>query len=105
MKFTIDRNVYSGALDKVKKALKDDDDTLKYIYHEVTDKYLRLVASDSDVQIEYLVPVGESLTVEEEGKSCPLGQKLSDLIKGFPNVSVTVHNESEIIEDTEEDSP
>ena len=105
MKFTIDRNVYSGALDKVRKALKDDDETLKYIYHEVTSKWLRLVATDSDIQVEYIIPVGESLSVEEEGKSCPLGSKLSDLIKGYPNVSVVVHNETEVFEESDADAP
>ena len=95
MRFTIDKNVYNGALDKVKRAVSksDDDDTLKFIYHEASSKGLRLLATDGNIQVEYNVPVGEYLTITEDGKSCPHGQKLSDLIKGFPNVFVNVYNE------------
>jgi DNA polymerase-3 subunit beta len=100
MKFTIDKSVYSGALDKVKKAVSksEDDENLKYIYHDATSEGLRLVATDANIQIEYFIPVGEYLTVVEPGKTYPHGQKLSDLIKGFPNVHVEVFNQVETIE-------
>ena len=51
MKFTIDKNVYSGALDKVKRAVSksDDDETLKFIYHEAGAKGLRLLATDGNI--------------------------------------------------------
>ena len=104
MKFSIDKSVYSGALEKVKKALMrgNSDDSLKYILHEVTDKGLKLLATDTNIQIEYTIPIGDYLTVHEDGKCSPHGQVLADLVRGFPNGWIDVHLETSTDESTED---
>lgn len=100
MNFTIDKTIYSAALDKVKKALSKEEgkEYYNFIKHEVNEKHLHLLATDGNIQIEYYVNVGEFLTVYENGISCPHGQILSNLIKGFLDGPISIYTSSELID-------
>lgn len=91
MRFTIDKSVYSGVLDKMRRALHRSEDSIyRFIYHEVTQEGLRLVSTDMNIKIDYTIPIGNYLTIKEVGHCCVLGQKLIDLIKGYPDSNITV---------------
>lgn len=96
MKFIIDKSVYKGVLDKLKKAIKKDDDIFKFIYHEASDNGLKLIASNLNIKIEYTIPLGNYLTIENNGKACILGLKLAELINGYPDdIPISIHTTDE----------
>jgi len=91
MRFIIDKSVYSGVLDKMRRALHRTEDSIyRFIYHEATAEGLRMVATDMNIKIDYTIPIGNYLTIEENGSCCVLGQKLVDLIKGYPDTNIEV---------------
>lgn len=101
MKFSIDRSVYVNLLNKVKKNLlaSNEEESLKYIIHEITDNGLKLTASNFKSRAEFMLPLGDYIKVEEKGIICIYGPKLIELISAFSDGNILV---SKVIEENQE---
>lgn len=97
MRFRVDKAIYTGALEKVRKGLyrKEEESYLKNIYHRVTSTGLTLVAINEMLRIEQEIPVGNFLQVEEQGEICVVGQKLADLVKNLTDSQLIVSSEAD----------
>ena len=102
MKFKIDRSVYMNLLNKVKKNLlnSNEEESLKYIIHELTDDGLKLTASNFKSRAEFKLPLGDYIQVEEKGIICIYGPKLIELVSAFSDGNLIISKVSKDNQDS-----
>lgn len=95
MKFVIDKAVYNGLLNKVKRNLlsSGDDNPMRYIVHDAREDGLRLIASNFKSRAEFFLPFGNYINILETGTACIFGPKLVDLVNIFPDGKLHVFTE------------
>ena len=92
MKLQINRDLLLSNLNNVSKAVstKPQMPILTGIKIEAKQKYLNLIASNSDISIQARIDQGDALTIEEEGTVVLPGKYFYDIIRKCESNEVTL---------------